>query len=539
MSSDTQQLELVHCRRCGRVGPRFTPIQRCPDDGWVMIEQAIHHAFPKDTLLGRPLMGGKYLLVDRLGRGGFGSVYRAIQHPVGREVAVKVIKERDTDEGLRARFFREARIIGQLNHDATVSLYDYGEEDGVLFMVLELIRGDALKDVLEREGGRLSPARAVNILRQTLEALAEAHHIGLIHRDLKPGNIMISQSPFGGEKVKVLDFGIAKVLDNTAAEDAENQTREGLVVGTPRYMAPEQARGVPEARSDLYSAGVLLFQMLLGFRPFDGASTYDILKAHNEAPVPPIPPEIPHGLAQVIHTALQKRPEHRYHSAAEMATALIMAQPQTGGDRVMGPPPPHAHPIHSQDSTSTEMLGERYGAPRASSNTLLFVLSGALVLIASVAFFLWFTQIPKRPHVAQVTTPLSLARAPDASPVEARPVDPFIGAVVAANRGDVDEIIRQLSEAMIRADDLSAFRARVEAEQAFSAYQAEPRLKGFFPLPKPSAPPPPVSRPRKRAGPAKAPIKAPTKPRDKKPPPPKPPEPTEPTEEEGFKVNRL
>ena len=320
------------CHKCGRKDPAATLGARCPNDGLALVSEEEHAKAPKDTILGR-VIGGKYPVVGIIGSGGMGSVYRAVQEPVGREVALKVIRNMGDEateastENLRARFFREAKTVAKLANPSAVTLYDYGaEEDGVLYMVLEFVKGQRVSDVI-RSDGSLPPARAVTIACQVLNALAEAHGLGLIHRDLKPDNIMLVRGPWGEEQSKVLDFGIAKVRKD---KDNTLETGTGLLLGTPLYMPPEQAtaRGA-DTRSDLYSLGVVIFEMLTGGPPFTASTVFEVLLAHREKPVPPFPPEmgIPPALEAAVAKALAKAPEDRFPDAAAMAQALLEALP--------------------------------------------------------------------------------------------------------------------------------------------------------------------------------------------------------------------
>jgi len=205
-----------------------------------------------------------------------------------------------------------------------VTLHDYGEdEQGRLYMVFEFLEGEELKEILRREQ-RFSPERAVEIALQVLGALAEAHAKGMVHRDLKPENIMITQTNLGEERAKVLDFGIAKLM-GSETWDGGVETRQGLVLGTPLYMSPEQSLDQRlDGRSDLYALGIILYEMLLGRVPFDGDQPLEILVAHINEPLPPIPPSagLPKALSQLIQIALSKRPEDRFKDAEEMARAL-------------------------------------------------------------------------------------------------------------------------------------------------------------------------------------------------------------------------
>ena len=323
------------CHICGHHAARATPGDRCvrvkPDCDRASIDIVFvvpeaHHTYSDDAVLGR-LISCKYAVVDKIGAGGFGAVYRAIQEPVGRAVALKVIRPGgDDDDQLRARFFREAKVVARLRHPATVTLFDYGEEpDGALFMVFELVDGEPL-DALIRRRGRIAPEQAVPLVVEALGALSEAHRSGTIHRDLKPANLMVTHGEWGERNLKVLDFGIAKVVDAAAKTEAHTvETGEGLVLGTPRYMAPEQARsGGAEARSDLYALGVVLYEMLTGCVPFDGDTPFDVLYAHVHKPVPALPTElgVPDALESVLRQALAKSADDRFDDASAMARAL-------------------------------------------------------------------------------------------------------------------------------------------------------------------------------------------------------------------------
>ncbi len=428
-------------------------------------------------MLGRPL-AGKYFIIDRLGCGGFASIYRAVQLPLKREVAIKVIHGREADEGLRARFFREAHAIAQLNHDATVSLYDYGEEENTLFMVLELIRGVSLKEMLRDQGGRVEPRRAIQLLVQVLEALAEAHQIGLIHRDLKPANLMLLEAPFGGERVKVLDFGIAKVLDDHAEANTENKTREGMVVGTPRYMAPEQARGCPEPRSDLYSVGIILFQMLMGFRPFDGNSTYEILRAHNEAILPELPDNLPKSLKDVIYRSLAKEPELRYASAAEMAQALTSAQSSEDLELFTPSLPSINH--MTTDSTSKEMQGSMELPFVRTQKNINFLLLLLIPIIGFFIIFVWKKQDEnhREQQRAVLKSEFEIFPERDAELLIPEPFsfDPYTAAVRAAQKEQLDDLSLFLREALSTAKNVESLRERILLEPAFQPYLKDPRI---------------------------------------------------------------
>ena len=307
------------CRTCGKRA-RTTAGARCPADRSVLVEAHALQSNADDPLLGRVLCE-KYAIVGYIGEGGFGAVYRAVQEPIGQSVAVKVVRDavRDRPNQLK-RFAREARAVAALQHHNTVRLFDFGRDREQLFMVLEYIDGRSLKQVIRSEG-RLAPARAVRIMRQVAESLQEAHRIGVVHRDLKPANIMLTRSPFGDEMVKVLDFGLAKLLNDAVDTGL---TARGHTVGSPAYMAPEQIGGTVKTQSDLYALGVVLFESLMGKKPFEARDRQRLIMAHINAPIPALK-GVPPGLAAVVHRAMAKRPEQRYADAAEMADALDAA----------------------------------------------------------------------------------------------------------------------------------------------------------------------------------------------------------------------
>jgi serine/threonine-protein kinase len=284
-----------------------------------------------DPLVGRTLPGG-YVILDLVGIGGMGRVYRAEQTNLGRTVAVKIIHPHLVgEENAAARFITEARAASRLNHPNSVAVIDFGKtEDGQLYLVMEFLRGKDLARVAYEEGP-LSFRRIVSILRQTLAALSEAHHLGIIHRDLKPENIILEQTRTGQDFVKVVDFGLAKIRIDAVQP---NITSPGIVCGTPEYMSPEQGRGDPlDARSDLYAVGVVFYQLLTGRLPFEAESPTQVVLMHiTEQPQDPrkVVPErsIPSLIADVCLMALAKDPNHRFANADEFGDALADAMTQ-------------------------------------------------------------------------------------------------------------------------------------------------------------------------------------------------------------------
>lgn len=271
------------------------------------------------------LFGGRYQLLRQLGEGGMGQVWEARDEVLGRLVAVKVIAllagGGSRGDEVRARFLREARITAVLQHPNIVTIHDLGEtgvEGGTApFLVMELLRGEGLDAVTGR--GPAALADAARWGAQICDALADAHAAQVLHRDIKPSNVLVTAAG----TVKVLDFGIARAADPYAT--ANRLTQTGFIVGTPPYMAPEQARGRPEARSDLYALGCLLFELITGRLPFQAPDTIGFLTAHlTETPPAPstIAGHVPPDWDELVLTLLRKEPGERYASAAEVARAL-------------------------------------------------------------------------------------------------------------------------------------------------------------------------------------------------------------------------
>ena len=313
------------CPTCKTTYP--DTMRLCPTDGTVLEGGQA----PKDENMGRTL-DGKYRLDKRLSSGGMGTVYKATHLMLGKSVAVKLIKaDLPASPEVVRRFQREAKAASELNHPNIAPAYDLGQtQDGTLYIAMEYIDGQSLKDVIQ--ASPMAPDRTIRLLKQVASALALAHRHEIIHRDLKPQNIMITKDADGREVAKLLDFGIAKTLDDSATQ----LTATGFSLGTPQYMSPEQAYGRPvDGRSDLYSLGIILYEMLIGEVPFNDPSTPAVLvKQMTEAPIPPalkrpdlqVSPE----LAAIALKCLEKDPTKRYQSADEFSLALDAAAMSLG-----------------------------------------------------------------------------------------------------------------------------------------------------------------------------------------------------------------
>ncbi len=290
-----------------------------------------------------PLIGvevnGKFRIIEEVAAGGMGKIYRAEQLPLGRVVAVKVLHSRFTespdDPAFRKRFFLEASILSKLQHPNIVTVFDYGRietvADEAYFMAMEYLPGETLHKRLKREGA-LTTETTVSVIRQIAKGLREAHRHDVVHRDLKPANVMLSPDEAGEESVKILDFGLVKVL----RDDSEELTKEGSFLGSPRYMSPEQiAHGRVDLRADIYSLGVILYQCLCGKAPFEAEHSVHILMAHLHAPVPPFEERspgvaVPEPLGALALRCLAKHPDGRPASMDEFLQALRQCEAALG-----------------------------------------------------------------------------------------------------------------------------------------------------------------------------------------------------------------
>jgi serine/threonine-protein kinase len=281
-----------------------------------------------DPFIGRDILDGQFQILQKVGSGGMGAVYKALQPSMNRMVGIKILHRKLANRAdLVSRFKREARAMSHLTHPNTVKVFLFGElDDGSLYIIMEFLEGKNLNQAVRSEGA-FPYERALPVLIQACGALDEAHKMGIIHRDLKPENVFLCQQRGLKDFAKVLDFGLAKVTEREMRPGSIILTQEGMVFGTPEFMSPEQAQGkVLTAGSDIYSLAVILYEVLTGKLPFEAKTAMDYIQAHVNAKPIPIAEragkEFPPLLWPIIERALAKTPEERFASAADFATAM-------------------------------------------------------------------------------------------------------------------------------------------------------------------------------------------------------------------------
>ena len=411
------------CPQCGgeyETGDRF-----CPKDG-----SPLRPKGGGDPLVGR-VIADRYLILAQIGQGGMGRVYLAEHVKMNRQCAIKVMNPsliHDTESA--ARFAREASNAARILHSNVAAVFDYGEADKIIYLVMEYVDGESLSTIVAREGA-LDPRRAIDIARQIADGLAAAHDLGIVHRDLKLDNVIVSRSRAGREIPKVVDFGIAKALSDMP-EDA--LTRSGLVIGTPEYMSPEQLLGDPvDARADIYSLGCMLYQMLTGEQAFAAESREQMIRRRLHEPPPHVRdvlPELPRRLDTLIVHMLARSPSDRLPSAAEARDALDPALTLGGWDpkSIRSVPRTSRAALTITGPVSDPTLQPTIPLPRqrASVRRIAFgTILGAAALFGSLMFW------PETNHDAGTvaTPPVSMSSLPNPDTT-----NPLLGALTHATQ---------------------------------------------------------------------------------------------------------
>ena len=399
----------IVCPRCQGVNPRGA--ESCKKCGTTLEQQNAEKEI--DPMIGA-FVGERFLVSRKLGEGGMGVVYEAEQTAIDRKVALKVLHPHLTDENLYARFRNEAAASSRLGHPNTITVYDFGKtETGSLYIAMEFIDGISLDDEIMKNGA-LDWQRAGKIGLQICGSLQDAHDNGIVHRDLKPENVMLCER--GGERdlVKVLDFGIAKILEDDGTDQRKALTKTGMVFGTPQYMSPEQVRGEKvDSRSDIYSTGIILYQMLAGVLPFKSETPMGVLTMHL-LDTPPAFAEtasamnVPKGLEAVVLSALAKDPGDRPQSMKEMArqinevlsgssklpAAAPAVQPATpvGGvaDTVQAPITDSAASVPATVESASPAIVSPARKKGGKTGMIIGIIAGAVVLMGGGGTAAWY-----------------------------------------------------------------------------------------------------------------------------------------------------
>jgi len=365
------------------------------------------------------ILGSRYELVSRIAIGGMGEVWKANDSVIGRTVAIKILKDEYMgDPGFRERFRAEARHAALVNHEGIANVFDFGEEEGSAYLVMELVPGEALSSILERE--KILPAtKVLGFVAQTAAALHAAHQAGLVHRDIKPGNLLVT--PDG--TIKITDFGIARLADQVPL------TATGQVMGTVQYLAPEQAGGKPASpATDVYSLGIVAYEALAGKRPFRGETQVAIAMAQIKEAPPALPSSIPEPVRALVMSCMAKKPEGRPASADDLSqAALALARGDIEAGLALIPQPAGSSPVPKNpgDTPRIRIRGLTETPKKLDRKFWIFSGVGAAVAVALIATSLAvLLQSPVNDVVADPIVPISPAEtAADLSPVVVPPAE--------------------------------------------------------------------------------------------------------------------
>jgi hypothetical protein len=519
-----------------RVCPRCTSeteAEVCPADGARTIAvqpgQATYH--------GGTLIADRYQVDGVLGIGGFGAVYRCTQLTMNQTVAVKVLRSEHLSsvEHIK-RFTREAQAVSKLSHPNTIRIFDFGSHsDGALYLAMEFLEGETLAERIERH--TVLPWQAVvRIATQICHSLTEAHGQGLVHRDLKPENVMLMAVAGDPDFVKVLDFGIAKVQKEPGKPGEASLTETGMIMGTPTYMSPEQAKGDPiDGRSDIYSLGVMLFEALTGLPPFHDETAMKVLVAHIQSPVPAFArsgreEEAPPALEQVVRRCLEKEPSRRPQTTAELAELLAATlQPaspraaQTADDgaptammtaverlpvtvEITGPMATR-HVAATDPRQQVATAAATTAPPGPALRTPLWLGVGALAAVAVMASVAWLLVRPTaaavhtEPETSGPADPPAQTPPRGAKPLPAAAQGAVVGKAPAAQGGAAASLERPAAEVPTERPPTPALAARPPAggAGAVGAAAAQTGTPPGAPPRSPSAPPAVADAPPVRA----------------------------------------
>ena len=394
-----------------------------------------------DPLLGK-VLNGRFTILEPLGIGGMGRVYKALQAPLDRVVALKVLNPTyagSKDPGFQRRFFLEASLTAKLHHPNTITVHDYGcTDDGIFYIAMEYVEGHTLAQVLAQQGP-MTAGRAIHVAQQICRSLREAHKMGVVHRDLKPANVMLLNEETERDQVKVLDFGLVKSFlpEHQPKPDETELTQAGMLMGSPLYMAPEQAHNQSDPRSDVYSLGVVLYQMIGGRAPFLGKESIEVIVKHIREPVPSLKalaPAVPPEVEALVMRCLEKEPDRRFQSMDEVLEAMRAAataaglsgafssarsQVMSGARMRVVSPDPEPEPAEETRSAS-EPRTTPAPVPRGLGKWLGLIVAVALVLGGTTALLLQRSRTPEPlPPV-----PFEPARTHPVSPPLTDPVKP-------------------------------------------------------------------------------------------------------------------